>query len=386
MQLVFPPLPFAVSFADGLAEWPEVVLAAGLAFVAAYFIAAFVARLIRWAFHTALGPTETGQLKGAIRRPVFIARLLIFLLMWAVLSVPLLDAIGLPLEVGMNRTALRHWLLASGLRILAIVVLAWLVLRITVLTTDRLSRELSRGEGVDVIERTKRAHTLSRLVHNVLAFVVSGIALLMVLRELGMDIVPMLTGAGIVGVALGFGAQWLVRDLIAGFYLILDNQVRVGDVAVINGVGGVVEAINLRTIVLRDVEGTVHVFQNGAINTLANRSKDFSYYVIDLNVAYGQDLDRVTAVVRQTGKELLADERLRPSILEPLEVLGIDAFLDTKITIKLRIKTLPLKQWEVGRELRRRLVMSFEREQIALTPSALPMLVQRQPRPTSLSS
>jgi moderate conductance mechanosensitive channel len=200
----------------------------------------------------------------------------------------------------------------------------------------------------------------------------------MVLRELGIDIVPMLTGAGIAGVALGFGAQWLVRDVIAGFFLILENQVRVGDVAAINGVGGVVEAINLRTIVLRDGEGAVHVFQNGGINTLANRTKDFSYYVIDVNILYNQDVDRVIDVLRATGKQIEQDPAYRDLILAPLEIYGVDAFLDTKLTIKIRIKTVPLKQWDVGRELRRRILRALEQNQIPLTPAPTQLYVMRQ--------
>jgi moderate conductance mechanosensitive channel len=371
----------AFSLTDSRPDWPEVALVSGLAFVAAYFVAGLVARVVRWAVHAALGPDEAGQLRKSARRPVLVARLVTFLLVWAVLALPLLAAVGLPVDIGMDRGLLWSWLLASGLRIVAIVVVAWLVLRVALLTTARLSRELSAGEGVDVLERTKRAQTLGSLIHNLLVVLVSSIALLMVLRELGVDIVPMLTGAGIVGVALGFGAQWLVRDVIAGFYLILDNQVRVGDVAAINGVGGVVEAINLRTIVLRDLEGTVHVFQNGAIVTLANRSKDFSYYVIDLNVAYGQDPDRIVRLVRQVGEDLLADPAYRPNILEPIEVLGVDAFLDTKLTVKLRIKTVPLKQWEVGRELRRRLLYAFDRQGVSLLTPAVHMVVEQASPP-----
>ena len=371
----------AFSLTDSRPDWPEVALVSGLAFVAAYFVAGLVAKVVRWALHAALGPDEAGQLRKSARRPVLVARIVTFLLVWAVLALPLLAAVGLPVNIGMDRGLLWSWLLASGLRIVAILVVAWLVLRVALLATARLSRELSAGEGVDVLERTKRAQTLGSLIHNVLVVLVSSIALMMVLRELGVDIVPMLTGAGIVGVALGFGAQWLVRDVIAGFYLILDNQVRVGDVAAINGVGGVVEAINLRTIVLRDLEGTVHVFQNGAIVTLANRSKDFSYYVIDLNVAYGQDPDRIVRLVRQVGEDLLADAAYRPNILEPIEVLGVDGFLDTKLTVKLRIKTVPLKQWEVGRELRRRLLYAFDREGVSLFAPAVHMVVEQASPP-----
>jgi moderate conductance mechanosensitive channel len=174
------------------------------------------------------------------------------------------------------------------------------------------------------------------------------------------DIAPVLTGAGIVGLAVGFGAQTLVRDVISGFFLILEDQVRVGDVAAINGVGGLVEEINLRTIVLRDGEGTVHVFPNGSITTLANRSKDFSFYVVDLGISYREDPDRVAGVLRDLGAELQADPKYGPFILAPLEVFGVDAFADWSVTLKFRIKTMPTKQWEVGRELRRRIKKRFD--------------------------
>ena len=153
-------------------------------------------------------------------------------------------------------------------------------IRVGSAATRRFEREMSTGTGLDVIERTKRARTLGALLQKTLAVVVIVIAGLMILRELDVDITPVLTGAGIVGLAVGFGAQTLVRDVISGFFLILEDQVRVGDVAVVNGQGGLVEAVNLRTIVLRDEEGTVHVFPNGEVKTLANKSKDFSYYVI----------------------------------------------------------------------------------------------------------
>jgi small conductance mechanosensitive channel len=182
----------------------------------------------------------------------------------------------------------------------------------------------------------------------------------MVLREFHLDIAPVLTGAGIAGLAVGFGAQTLVRDIISGFFLILEDQVRVGDVAAINGTGGLVEEINLRTIVLRDFEGTVHVFPNGSINTLANRSKDFSYYVIDLGISYREDPDRVAAVVSEVGAMLQADAHYGPSILAPVEIIGLDAFADWSMTLKVRIKTMPLKQWEVGRELRKRIKKAFD--------------------------
>ncbi len=189
----------------------------------------------------------------------------------------------------------------------------------------------------------------------------------MILREFRIDIAPVLTGAGIVGLAVGFGAQTLVRDIISGFFLILEDQVRVGDVAAINGTGGLVEELNLRTIVLRDVEGAVHVFPNGSITTLANRSKDFSYYVIDLPISYREDPDRIAALLRQIGAEMQGDSKFGPFILEAIDVLGVDAFGMWSLHLKVRIKTVPLKQWEVGRELRKRIKKAFDEHGIELT-------------------
>jgi small conductance mechanosensitive channel len=223
----------------------------------------------------------------------------------------------------------------------------------------RFEHEMTLATDLDALERAKRARTLGSVVQNVLTVLIVGSAALTVLREFKIDIGPILTGAGIVGLAVGFGAQTLVRDIISGFFLILENQVRVGDAAMINGVAGLVETINLRTIVLRDIEGAVHVFPNGAINTLANRSKDYSYYVVDVSVSYYQDPDQVADVVRATGEEMRADTRFGPLVLEPVEILGIDSFTEWSAVMKVRIKTVPLKQWEVGRELRRRLIKSF---------------------------
>jgi len=360
---------------DSRPDWPEIALGICLALVGATIASRLIGRILAWASHGALRAHVPEAYRQAARRPLLIVRILVFLLAWAVLALPLLDAIGVPLELGTTPRAMRNWLFASGIRVVVILALAWLVMRIVTVATTRIERELSQGEGLDVLERTKRAQTLGSLIHNVLAIVITAIALLMVLRELGLDIVPMLTGAGIVGVALGFGAQWLVRDVIAGFFLILENQVRVGDVAIINGTGGTVEAINLRTMVLRDSEGIVHVFQNGAINTLSNRTKDYSYYVIDLNILYERDVDRVIEVLRDVGRDLQEDPDFRDSILAPLEIWGVDAFLETKLTIKLRIKTVPLKQWDVGRELRRRIKRALEENNLPLTPTAVPLYV-----------
>jgi small conductance mechanosensitive channel len=377
-----------INLSDGAAVWPEIALALGAAFVGAFLAASLVARGVRWVLTSIAdaGTDRTRPHPPPVQHSLFAVRVLTFVLAWAVLSVPLLAAVGVSLDLGISQQAVRGRLLTSGLRVGIIVVVAWMVLRVARASAERINREIAaRADGLDVIEQTRRAHTLARLVQSALSILVFTIALLMVLREIGVDIMPMVTGAGIVGVALGFGAQYLVRDVIAGFFLILENQIRVGDVAAINGVGGAVEQVNLRTIVLRDGEGTVHVFQNGAINTLANRSKDFAFYVIDVNVLYDQDVDRVVAILREAGDELARDPAYRDLVLAPLEVLGVDAFLDAKVTIKIRIKTLPLKQWDVGRELRRRIVMAFERHHIVLQTAPVPFyLIENRTAPGGL--
>jgi moderate conductance mechanosensitive channel len=235
----------------------------------------------------------------------------------------------------------------------------------------RAERDMSVGSGLDALERRKRAQTIAGILRRGLSTIIWTTAVLMVLRELDVDITPVLTGAGIVGLAVGFGAQTLVRDVITGFFLIVEDQVRVGDAAMVNGTGGLVEELNLRTIVLRDFEGVVHVIPNGEIKTLANRTKDFSYYVIDLGVDYVDDTDRVTALIREAGADLQKDPSFAPFILEPVEVVGVDDFKESSVSVKLRIKTVPLKQWEVGRELRRRIKKVLNREGIR---SPLPKL------------
>jgi small conductance mechanosensitive channel len=241
---------------------------------------------------------------------------------------------------------------------------------------------MSRGTGLDVIERTKRAQTLGRLLQKALSVLVMGVAALMILRELSVDITPALTGAGIAGVAIGFGAQTIVRDVISGFFLILEDQCRVGDVAVVNGQGGLIEEINLRTIVLRDEEGTVHVFPNGEVKTLANKSKDFSYYVVTFGIGYDEDPERVTAAMRDAAFTLVEDPEFKPHILAPFEILGIDAFEPGQLVLKARVKTVPLKQWLVGRELRKRMLKVFAERGIAPPTGRMIVELENSQSPT----
>ncbi len=299
--------------------------------------------------------TSSPQVRGPLR----IVTLAAFTLALAVLLFPAFEMAGLRPRTGVHLRSLSDWFFGPGLKILLIVLLSYALVRITALVVRRFEYEMSLGTDLDAVERGKRARTLGSVVQNATTALVVGIALLMVLKLLDLDITPVLTGAGVAGLAIGFGAQTLVRDIISGFFLILEDQIRVGDAASINGNSGIVEAINLRTVVLRDAEGTVHVYPNGAISTLANRSKDFSYYMVDLPVSYYDDIDRLAAVLREVGADLQADPAFGPSILEPIEVFGVDSFGDWSLKLKARIKTVPLKQWVVGRELRKRIVKAF---------------------------
>ena len=347
------------------ADWVTAVIALTAALVFAYAVADVAARLARAAMLAILETEGPSSFSGPIvRTPIRVVRVVVFLAVLAALIPPAMKLAGVSTEVGLDATVLGMWLLGSGIRIGLIGLLAWVVVRMVGASARRLEDEIAKDAGPDMGERLKRARTISRLLKNALTTGIVAVAVLMILRELRVDIMPILTGAGILGLAVGFGAQTLVKDLIAGFFLTLENQVRVGDVATINGTGGLVEAINLRTIVLRDLEGVVHIFPNGSIERLSNRTKDFSYYVVDVGVAYKEDSDAVVAVLKETGAELMADPVFAPGILEPLEILGVDGFGESAVIIKIRIKTMPLKQWEVGRELRRRIKKAFDARDI----------------------
>jgi small-conductance mechanosensitive channel len=264
-----------------------------------------------------------------------------------------------------------------GLRVLLIALLAFVLLRVLRAGVRRFERHLAAAHDPAAIEHAKRARTLTDLMHNVVNLVILAIASLMVLQALNVDIMPILTAAGILGLAVGFGAQTLVKDVISGFFLILENQVRVGDVARINGTGGLVEAINLRTIILRDDSGAVHVFPCGGVNTLANLSKDYSYALLDIQVAYKHDTDEVVQVMEQVSEQMRESEKFGAVMLEPLEVIGVEGFGEASVTIRVRMKTLPLKQWETAREFRRRLKKAFDEAGIELPFPQRDILVRR---------
>jgi moderate conductance mechanosensitive channel len=363
---------------DGPVNWQQIVAAVVPTTVLAWLGARLAKRLARKAMRGIVGDT-LAPTSPLVRGPLRLVGIAAFVLLFAVTLFPSFELVGLRPRAGFPLRRIADWTFDHGLRVLVIATLAWALVRASHLLVSRLEHEFNLGTGLDALERAKRARTLGSVITKVATAVIAGIAVLTTLKEFNVDITPLLTGAGIVGLAVGFGAQTLVRDVISGFFLILEDQVRVGDAAAINGVAGLIEELNLRTIVLRDAEGTVHVFPNGSIQTLANKSKDFSYYIIDLGISYREDPDRVAAVLREIGASLQADPAFAPWILEPVEILGVDAFSDWAVMLKLRIKTVPSKQWDVGREFRKRIRSRFAEENIEI-PSPGRMVTVREER------
>lgn len=229
-------------------------------------------------------------------------------------------------------------------------------------TTNKIQVRLkAKYEKKAKLEEGKRVNTLIGIVKGILNIALAAIFVLIFLEELGIDIAPLLAGAGIIGLAVGFGAQELVRDFISGFFMLLENQLRVGDIVKINDTRGVVEGIELRTITLRDVSGTVHIFQNGKINSLSNMTKEWSGAVFDIGVAYKENTDHVISVMKEVAEDLRGSDDFKDLMLEPMEVFGLDNFGDSAIVIKARIKAVPGKQWFVGREYRKRLKAAFDK-------------------------
>lgn len=341
------------------------LLGALLTLVAAYAVAWVAARLVRLLLIWIVGGANVAaKASPAIRRPARVVGAFVLLVAAAAFFFPILDALGYRSRTGLPLQTLSEWFFASGLRALFIGVLAYAAIRITSLVVRRFEDDVSAAGGPDAIERARRARTLGDVLRKSITALVLAVAVLMILRELRLDIMPLLSAAGIAGVALGFGAQTLVRDAIAGFFITFEDQVRVGDVVSVNQVGGLVEAINLRTIVLRDFDGTLHIVPAGTINTLSNKSRDFAYAVVDVIVGYEEDPDRVMALLREVGAGLQADPVWQPAVLAPIEVVGVESIADWQVLIKLRMKTAPLKQWDVGRELRRRIRATLQANDI----------------------
>lgn len=262
------------------------------------------------------------------------------------------------------------WFITVVPRLLLILIVAAVVLRLVSVLLKRLRPlvvgRLRKGGIENDGELEKRVDTLLGILKTAIKVIVWLVLGMLFLSQLGINVGPIIAGAGILGLAVGFGAQALVSDIISGFFMLLENQVRAGDVAIINGTGGLVENVGLRTIILRDLSGTVHTIRNGQINMVSNMTKEWSAIVFDIGVAYNEDVDHVMKVMAQVDEELRSDESFGALILQPMEIFGLDSFGDSAVVIKGRIKTKPIQQWAVGREYRRRLKIAFDREEIEI--------------------
>jgi small conductance mechanosensitive channel len=215
--------------------------------------------------------------------------------------------------------------------------------------------------------RSPRTRTLLPLLRTTMMIVLAVMVVLIVLSQIGVDIAPLLAGAGIVGLAIGFGSQALVKDIITGLFMLIEDTLAVGDVVDVGGDhAGVVEAITVRTIRLRDGAGAVHTVPFSSVTSVKNQTRDYAYYVIDVRVAYREDTDAVIVVLKQVAEELKSDPAYGWLMLAPLEVIGVDRFEPSAVVISIRIKTSPAQQWTVGREFNRRMKKAFDAKGISM--------------------
>jgi len=258
---------------------------------------------------------------------------------------------------------IRDWAAAhtlNTLRVVLILALAWLVSRALLSLIRRIERVADDGDPETRTELEKRAHTISRILRQATTVLVWSVTAMLVLGELGVDLKPILAGAGILGLAVGFGAQTLVKDVITGFFILLENQIRVGDTITAAGCSGAVEAVNLRTTVLRDVDGKTHIIPNSAITVVTNATRDWSRALLDVGVAYKEDTDRCIAVLREVGSGLEGDPVFGRKLIGAFEYQGVQAFGDSAVVLRMVVKTLPQDGINVQRELRRRVKKAFD--------------------------
>ncbi|HUA52048.1 MAG TPA: mechanosensitive ion channel domain-containing protein [Candidatus Sulfotelmatobacter sp.] len=299
-----------------------------------------------------------------------LARTALRTILWLLAAVGILQAWGIDVW-GWQQSPLGHRVLASAFSIAVILVVAvalWEVASIMI------ARSLAVGNALDSPRmRAARLRTLLPLLRNVLSVVIVVMTMLIVLSELGIDIAPLLAGAGVVGLAIGFGAQTLVKDVITGLFFLLEDTVNVGDVVDVGGGhSGLVEGISIRSIRLREMDGSVHTVPFSAVPAIKNMTKDFGFAVLDVLVDYRSDLDRAIELLHEIDAAMRADTRLGPMILEPLEMMGVERFADNAVVVRCRVRTVAPRRWEVGREFNRRIKLAFDRSGIGMVAGVPP--------------
>jgi small-conductance mechanosensitive channel len=253
--------------------------------------------------------------------------------------------------------------LRNALQVLGIWVLGWIALHVINLTARKIEKSVDDGDDSITTLREKRGRTISQLLRSVGRVVIVSIAVLLTFNVF-INIAPILAGAGILGLAVSFGAQSLVRDFISGFFILLENQFAVGDVIEAAGKSGVVEKMTMRVVVLRDLEGTMHVIPNGEMKVVSNKTRGWARAVVDISVPYTEDVDRALAVVRDETAQFSTDRTWGLQLDGPVEVLGVESMTDNAVVIRTLLKTQPGSQWNVAREFRRRLINRFAKESI----------------------
>jgi moderate conductance mechanosensitive channel len=296
-------------------------------------------------------------LEQRANRYVSLIRWALTVIIWGVALVAVLAVWGID-SVGWITSGTGGEILASVISIAVVIAIAAVVWEFTSSWITRyLSSYDANGESV---ARSARIRTLLPLLRNVFLVFLIGVVGLTVMSELGVNIAPLLAGAGIIGLAIGFGSQALVRDIITGLFILIEDTISVGEVVTVGPHTGVVEAMSIRAVRLRDLSGSVHTVPWGDVTSVINLTKGFSYYAMEIGVAYREDIDMVMDTIREIGADLQSDPKFGANMLEPIDVMGLDSFGDNAVVIKARLKTVPLQQWATGREFNRRMKRRFD--------------------------
>ncbi len=332
-------------------------LAIAMSLLGIYAVMALIDAMARWYERDIVG----NRVSGLTKRLLWLFRV-------GTMVVGVVVAIVVVLEIfDIGVAPLTGWLGTHGWRIVFIIAVSMgAILAVARFIPRLVESAVAKRKGEAEEEISKRTDTLSRVLVNVGQIVVLFVAAFTVLSELEINIAPILAGVGVAGIAIGFGAQSLVKDLLAGLFIIVESQYHVGDVVRIADIAGLVEDINLRRTVLRDLDGIVHFVPNGEIRVASNFTKEWSRVNLNVTVAYGENLDHAISVINRVGKELAEDPQWAPLILKPPQVLRVDNLGESGVDIKILGDTKPIRQWDVMGELRKRLKKAFDEEGIEI--------------------
>ena len=262
---------------------------------------------------------------------------------------------------------IKDWVLGSGSQIVILLTVGLIIYKfIKPLIAKVIRRVVTSDPSLSAEEEVRREDTLIQIMSGTIKISTVVFVFLMILSEFGIDIAPLIAGAGVIGLAFGFGGQYLVKDVITGLFIILENQYRVGDVIEISGISGKVEDISLRVTILRDADGTVHHIPHGEVTTVSNMAKGFARVNMIIGVSYSDDLEKVQKVIDNVGIQLSEDPEFKDKIIDPIKFIRIDSFGDSSVNLKVLGETKPLAQWEVAGEMRIRLKRAFDKEGIEI--------------------